>query len=665
MKTINTIYHSMLEVKSFIKKNKIYECENILLQIFTGICEVSFIEQLIDNIISEIPHVKIIGSTTDGEIIGEHMIDHSTVLSFSLFDNTEVVTHYSQDINRSHKKAKLFTKQFDKTRKAKVVIAFGDGLNTNGEEFINIMNKYDSNTVVAGGLAGDNATFTQTIVFNEEKVITNGVVVALLYNDDLVVGAKANFGWESIGKVLHITKAKKNVVYEIDNIKAIDIYNKYLGASISEKLPSTGMEFPLIIKRDGLNIARAVVGKNDEDGSLTFAGNLAVGDEVTFGYGNIDVVTNGGSKIFKEVVSQSVESIFVYSCMARKALMGKSTLLELKPLSKIAPMSGFFTYGEFFSKHGSTQKELLNETMTILLLSEQNTVKPVQPVFEFKDRKKSSSTLQALSHLVSQTTLELEEINTYLESKVKKEVEKNREKDNQMIQQSRMAQMGEMMSMIAHQWRQPLSAISATAIAIKLTVELDKLDTDELLTRVTNISSYAQHLSSTIDDFRDFFKPHKNKIEISYCDIIDGVLDIIKVSIENKNIKLILETECKESFLTYANELKQVVLNLIKNAEDVLLDKEIENPYIKVKTFQDEDNYILKVCDNAGGIPNKIIDKVFDPYFSTKMEKGGTGLGLYMSKTIVEEHCNGKLTVVNGDEGAIFTIAIKKEQEDD
>jgi len=326
-------------------------------------------------------------------------------------------------------------------------------------------------------------------------------------------------------------------------------------------------------------------------------------------------------------------------------------------------VSGFFTYGEFFSSSTSSQKELLNQTMTILSLSEKNVSKHIQSFSSFEDRRKGSSTLLALSHLVAQTTIELEDINSSLELKVKKEVEKNRQKDNQMIQQSRLAQMGEMISMIAHQWRQPLSAISATAIAIKLKVEFNKLNNDELLKQVENISSYAQHLSSTIDDFRNFFRPNKNKVEVNYCEIIEGVLSIVKVSIENKNIELILETDCEDKFFTYDNELKQVVLNIIKNAEDVLLEKKIQNPYIKIKTLQDEKNYILKVCDNAGGIPEDIMDKVFDPYFSTKIEKGGTGLGLYMSKMIIEEHCGGKLSVVNGDDGAIFTILIKKDDD--
>ncbi|MEA3331355.1 MAG: FIST N-terminal domain-containing protein [Campylobacterota bacterium] len=355
MKTINTIYTDANDLVKFIEKNEIAKHENLLLQIFTGVCEVLFITKLISTLKREIPHIKIIGSTTDGEIIGSTILESSTVLSFSIFEDTKIATYYSDDINSGDEKAELFTEQFDKTQKPKVAIVFADGLYTNGETFINILRKYDEKLIVAGGLAGDNAKFVETIVFTEDKIITNGAVFAFLCNDNLIVNTKANFGWKSIGKTLKVTKAKDNVVYEIENIKAVDIYKKYLGKDVAEELPKTGIEFPLIIKRNGLKIARAVLGKNS-DGSLVFAGNLVVGDIVTFGYGNVETIINNGSEIYKDVCSNSVETIFIYSCMARKALMGENISTELNPLSKIAPLSGFFTYGEFYSNSSSSQK---------------------------------------------------------------------------------------------------------------------------------------------------------------------------------------------------------------------------------------------------------------------------------------------------------------------
>jgi len=236
-----------------------------------------------------------------------------------------------------------------------------------------------------------------------------------------------------------------------------------------------------------------------------------------------------------------------------------------------------------------------------------------------------------------------------------------KEKDRLIQTQSRLAQMGEMITMIAHQWRQPLSAISATSTAINLKAQLNKLDKEYIIEMTDNISGYSQHLSDTIDDFRNFFKPNKEKVETSFSELLDSVLKIISVSMDNHNIKLIREFDSEVQFHSYSNEIKQVILNLFKNSEDIFIDKKIENAYIKVVIRDDEDSIILEISDNAGGIPESIIDDIFTPYFSTKKKKDGTGLGLYMSKVIIEEHCQGELLVHNGEDGAVFQIILKKE----
>ncbi|MEA3490992.1 MAG: PAS domain-containing sensor histidine kinase [Campylobacterota bacterium] len=248
----------------------------------------------------------------------------------------------------------------------------------------------------------------------------------------------------------------------------------------------------------------------------------------------------------------------------------------------------------------------------------------------------------------------IKELNESLASKVELEVSKNREKDKQMIQQSRLAQMGEMISMIAHQWRQPLSAISATSATLSIKANLNTLDNETTIDLSNKISEYSQHLSMTIDDFRNFFKVNKQAGLTNYDDLILSVLEIIETSIVNQNIKLITKLESKNSFDIYKSEVKQVILNLIKNSEDALIERKIENPQIKIETFGNT----LRVSDNAGGIPEDILHKVFDPYFSTKTKKDGTGLGLYMSKMIIEDHCGGTLTVLNDVEGSLFTITL-------
>jgi len=253
---------------------------------------------------------------------------------------------------------------------------------------------------------------------------------------------------------------------------------------------------------------------------------------------------------------------------------------------------------------------------------------------------------------------EIEAWNANLESLVQAEVEKNMLKDRQMLHQSRLAQMGEMISMIAHQWRQPLSAISAASALLNLKSQLNKLDKETAGNISKDISNYAQYLSATIDDFRDFFQRDKNKEATNYTYLVKSVLSIIENSLHSHHIEIKEELLSFNSFMAYKNELKQVIINIMKNSQDVLLERKIENPYILLKSYQSEDAYVLEISDNGGGINEELFEKIFDPYYSTKRQKDGTGLGLYMSKIIVEEHCGGKLSCCNMPDGLCCKMEI-------
>ena len=252
----------------------------------------------------------------------------------------------------------------------------------------------------------------------------------------------------------------------------------------------------------------------------------------------------------------------------------------------------------------------------------------------------------------------LEELSKTLEERVAREVEKNKEKTTHMVQQSRLAQMGEMISMIAHQWRQPLASISAISGTLTLDVMMDEYKKEFFQERLDTITELAQHLSSTIDDFRGFFKETKEKVTTNWKELAEGSLKIIGPTLTTKDITLHTNYENTDPVITHPNEVKQVVLNILKNAEDIFLEKETEEAQIWVRSYEADGMACLSIEDNAGGIPEEIMDKIFDPYFSTKKQKDGTGLGLYMSKTIIEEHCGGSFSARNTERGALFEVAL-------
>ena len=242
-----------------------------------------------------------------------------------------------------------------------------------------------------------------------------------------------------------------------------------------------------------------------------------------------------------------------------------------------------------------------------------------------------------------------------------------RKQEHLLIQQSKIAAMGEMILNIAHQWRQPLSTISTAATGTKLQKEMNCLSDEQLNTALTTINDSSQHLSKIIDDFGEFFNSSNNRMsEYNINDILDKTLEIIKAQFIDKNIELVKNIE-EFKLLSIENELIQVLVNILNNAADALTLNKNERKLIFIEAYQKNNHSYINIKDNAGGIPENIIDRIFEPYFTTKHQSQGTGIGLYMSKEIVEKHLNGKLLVSNKeyvfDEisyvGACFTIGIR------
>jgi len=249
-------------------------------------------------------------------------------------------------------------------------------------------------------------------------------------------------------------------------------------------------------------------------------------------------------------------------------------------------------------------------------------------------------------------------LNKSLHLKVHDGIEEIRQKDEMILQQSRLAQMGEMIAMIAHQWRQPLSSISAISTNLQLSIALDEEITKEQLRHeMQTIDQRIALLSNTIDDFRNFYNTNNEKKPFDLSKTISQAIEVLSPAINNAHVDIHFEHDLKTAIVSMESELIQVLMNIIKNAIDILKEKPGEKT-IHIHAYQDEKHTYILIEDNAGGIDEAIITKIFEPYFSTKREKHGMGLGLYMSQVIVNEHCHGELSVKNSKEGARFTIKL-------
>ena len=736
--------------------------ESILVQIFSGE-KIEKIKNVVKEIKELFPKASCIGATTDGEIINGKVTIKNTIVSISVFKDTKLKFLYSSI--EDDFEAGVFIAEALVSDKTKLLLTFADGLLTNGEEYLNGINSAGYNVMIAGGMAGDNAEFDNCFMICDDQIYNRGVVAVALDSDILKVHNFYNFGWDKIGTSHTITKSQGNRVYTIDDISAVDFYTRYLGQESSDELPATGIEFPLIKVENGVDIARAVIQKHD-DGSLSFAGNMYENDKIYIGIGNSSKIL---SNSMQELDGVEVESFFIYSCMARRRYLLDLTQKELEPFASMSTVSGFFTYGEFYTKGTS---KLLNETLTAVALSEST------DHVHFKAQQSTNATSQektykAICNIINQTALEYEEINAKLKEKVHEEKVKalnmsskyrllissmsegvlicnskeeivdinlatvrmfgysreelvgmniydlstpksqkaideckentltssrfetvlktkdNRElfviinstpivseseiirltiiidlteikqKDKQLLMQAKHAQMGEMINMIAHQWRQPLNAINASAIELSIKNELEMLESEHLEKSLQFIQNMTHKMSKTIDDFMNFSKPDHTRDMVKLDDILDEILGIITAQLTNHNIEIDIQNEQHIVVKTLKQELSHVLMNLIANARDALNELDMEDKKITIKSYKKDDLCYVEVLDNGKGVTSEIADKIFNPYFTTKEKGVGTGLGLYMSKKILNEVLDGDIEVVSSTEGGKFIVTLK------
>ncbi|NOR57636.1 MAG: response regulator [Sulfurimonas sp.] len=263
----------------------------------------------------------------------------------------------------------------------------------------------------------------------------------------------------------------------------------------------------------------------------------------------------------------------------------------------------------------------------------------------------------------------MEEQAKNLTTTLKKVEEENKEKEKMLIEQSKLAQTGEMISMISHQWRQPLSSITTTIAGLKVRLELGTYEasenpvqkmTEDFTKAFVKMEESAIFLSNTIDDFRNFYRPDNDKSSFNICKTMETVLSMIDM--KDYTVELEFSFLKSNQVFTFEGELKQVFICIINNAIDAIKEKHIEKPKILITMSDNEKDTLVSISDNAGGVPSDIIENIFLPYFSTKTQKNGTGLGLHMANTIVKEHVGGTLSVKNieSPNGAKFTITIPK-----
>jgi len=579
------------------------EQENVLIQVFCGHSQEDF-NHIIQTLHQELPKAHCIGTTTDGEINNQNISVEKIVISISTFAHTSIKSAHVQTQDCFENGANLAKKLM--TSNTKLLILFTDGTTSNGEEFLKGISSIAPKVIIAGGMAGDNGKFIQTFISQNETLLRQGAVGVSLNSDILHIQNDFSFSWQTIGIEHTINKAEGSRVYKIDNMSAVDFYAKYLGSEVAENLPATGIEFPLIIEKNGYKIARAVISKHG-DNSLSFAGNLQEGDKVKLGFGNAELIMKESLASLKHIYTYEVETFFIYSCMARRRYMPRFIAMEIKPFALSAPTTGFFTYGEFFHKESSN--ELLNQALTVVALSEESIKKRKQtksPKLS-KEHSDYATTIRALTHLINQSTddyaKEAQKVQTLLES--------------QKL----------FLRHAIHETNTPLSIIMANIELYELAYGTQP--------NLSNIEAAMKNIYSIFDDLSYLVQKGQvtyPKKEIDFGDYLRSRIEFFDILAKQMNLSFVF-TPPKTPITIMINEtkLQRIIDNNITNA--IKYTKKDEDIHIILK--ETHQHIIFEVASRSWHIQD--IDKVFEAYYRELSTSEGLGLGLNLVKQICEE----------------------------
>jgi len=269
--------------------------------------------------------------------------------------------------------------------------------------------------------------------------------------------------------------------------------------------------------------------------------------------------------------------------------------------------------------------------------------------FEVAERQQAQREL-------SEKHRQLDELNHHLAQRISSAVAEIRAKDELLILQSRQSAMGEMIGNIAHQWRQPLNNIALIVQVLQRICTCGEVSREEVRGQFETVMKIIMYMSKTVDDFRSYFAPDKAKVRFSLSSSIEKALELVTSAFKNFGISIEFESAKADTVRGYPNEFAQVMLVILGNARDQLIENAVATPRISIRTFRENGSIVVTVRDNGGGIPADVLTKIFEPYFTTKEQGKGTGIGLYMSKMIIEKHMDGRLTAMNLEDGAEFRI---------
>jgi len=517
-------------------------------------------------------------------------------------------------------------------------------INTIGEDFGHLK-------IFGGGATSKAHTTLSTFVFHNGKIYDKAIILIFLHGENLSVELYQAFDWKPISKKKKITKADNSNIYMMDNNPALDIYRKYFPNI--ETNNSVFLQVPIYITKGNISYTVHILDIDTKAQSVVTSQPLQEGDIVQLSIGNYNTMMNRIQEIYNFLSNTPAQALWIGACISYEYGFRIPVKHYVSNIKNNNHIFGYTTSQEYFNEENHPNT-FHNHTFVMAAISESND-KYIDLV-EYKDDNitpfeianknlysimhKTANELNRLTEnleiRVEQRTKELKDLNDDLQIRIDDAVREVKRQTAIMNQQSRLASMGEILENIAHQWRQPLNSVSWVLNDIKFKSELGKKDEIDIDEVASKINESIQFLSNTVDDFRKFVDKSDMAQTFNLKKTIESTIKIIEDTFKQLNIKVYLDCDENITYKGYENDIKHTIMNLINNARDAFEERGIKNGEINIRVYHEKDELIITVQDNAGGIPKPILKNIFEPYFTTKHKTKGTGLGLYMSKNMIE-----------------------------
>ncbi len=693
MRQLVHYYYHEERLVTWMKENKIVSHNKLLIEVNFPDSDKNKLKELLSNLSKLLPEATIVGMQSFTSFVNHKVTDINPqpVISMMEFENSdisvEVIDLSKQQIKNPTLDFLRLEKQIQSNTQAIEILSSyrEEGM----ERLINqIGSKFSHLKVFGGGATSKDPKNHEQFVFYKGKIYHKALILIFMHGDNLNVELFQAFDWKPISKKKIVSKVEGNTLLTLNKRPALEIYKKYFPNIKSDS--TVALQIPLYLNKNNISSTVNILKINFENQSLDMSQTLEEGDIVQLSIGNYDSMINRIDEIKHFLQNTPAQGLWLSSSISYEYGFRIPIMHYLSTIKETDQIFGYCSSEEYFNTLNQPYT-YHSQSFLMATISESNSEHIALAKSKERDldpfalanknlysimhstAKELNQITENLENIVDQRTKELATLNKELQIKIKDAVRKEKRQNAIMNQQSRLASMGEILENIAHQWRQPLNTVSWIMNDTLVKAQLGKSDEVNLEKLAKKVNHSIQFLSETVEDFRRFVDHSDIPQTFNLNKVIKSTILLIRETLIRSKIKIELYCEEEIKYKGFENDIKHVVMNIINNARDAFEENQITNGLIVIRVYHEKDALLITITDNAGGIPKKILKNIFEPYFTTKHKTKGTGLGLYMSKEMIERVkgsievpsiINGKTTflITLPDEGAEESLPPEKNQ---